>query len=69
MSIRIVTDSNCDLPQDLVAQYGIEVVPLSITIGAQSYLDGVDLSREEFYQRLPSFQAHPTSGVRKEREV
>lgn len=63
MSLRIVTDSNCDLPQDLVDQHGITVVPLYINIGTESYLDGVDISRKEFYQRLPEFKAHPTTSV------
>lgn len=63
MCIRVVTDSNCDLPQDLVDKYGITVVPLYINVGTESYLDGVDLSREEFYQRLPHFKAHPTTSV------
>lgn len=63
MSLRIVTDSNCDLPQDLVDQHGITVVPLYINIGTESYLDGVDISREEFYQGLPEFKVHPTTAV------
>jgi len=61
--IRIVTDSNCDLPQDLIDQYGIAVVPLHINIGRESYLDGVDMSREAFYRGLPGFKAHPTTSV------
>ena len=52
MTIRIVTDSTCDLPPDVLARYGITVVPLYINIGDRGYLDGIDLSREEFYQRL-----------------
>lgn len=63
MSIRIVTDSNCDLPKHLVDQYRIAVVPLYINIGTESYLDGVDLSREAFYQGLRGFKAHPTTSV------
>lgn len=63
MSIRIVTDSNCDLPKDLVNQYGITVVPLYINIGTDSYLDGVEISREAFYQGLPTFRMHPTTSV------
>ena len=63
VSIRIVTDSNCDLPKDLVNQYGITVVPLYINIGTDSYLDGVEISREAFYQGLPTFRMHPTTSV------
>jgi DegV family protein with EDD domain len=63
MSIRIVTDSTCDLPQDVVEAYGITVVPLYINYGNQGFLDGVEISREEFYQRLPDSNPLPTSAT------
>jgi DegV family protein with EDD domain len=63
MSIRIVTDSNCDLPQAIVDEYGITVVPFYINIGTQSYLDVVELSRADFYQGLPDFEAQPMTSV------
>ena len=63
MSVRIVTDSTCDLPAETIARYGIWVIPLYIHVGKQSFLDGVDISREEFYTRLPSFPAHPTTAA------
>lgn len=63
MSIRIVTDSTCDLPADTISRYNIHVVPLYINIGRQSYLDGIDIGREEFYEKLPVFPQHPTTAV------
>lgn len=63
MSIKIVTDSTCDLPAATIAQYGIKVVPLYINVGEQEYLDGIDITREEFYQKLPDFPTHPTTAV------
>jgi DegV family protein with EDD domain len=63
MTIRIVTDSTCDLPEEIIAEYGIAVVPLYINFGNQSYLDGVELSREEFYARLPDCDPPPTTAV------
>ncbi|MBM3150292.1 MAG: hypothetical protein FJZ88_09775 [Chloroflexi bacterium] len=63
MSIRIVTDSTCDLPESVVAEYGITVIPAYINVGDQSYLDGVELSREEFYRRLPDWESLPTTAV------
>ncbi len=63
MSIRIVTDSTCDLPADVIAGYGIRVVPIYINIGKHSYLDGVDISREQFYKSLPTYQVHPTTAA------
>lgn len=63
MSVRIVTDSTCDLPAEIISRYGIHVVPLYINIGKQGYLDGVDMKRDEFYERLPIFKEHPTTAV------
>lgn len=63
MTVRIVTDSTCDLPPELVAQHRIIVVPTCINIGAQSYLDGVEITRQEFYARLPTLSPHPTTSA------
>jgi DegV family protein with EDD domain len=63
MPIKIVTDSNCDLPADLVAEYGVTVVPLYINIGKRSYLDGVEITHAQFYEGLPHFESHPTTSV------
>ena len=63
MAIKIVTDSNCDLPADLVARYGITVMPLYINIGKKSYLDGIEMTHEQFYEGLPHFESHPTTSV------
>jgi len=63
MSVRIVTDSTCDLPAETIARYGIHVIPLYINVGNQGYLDGIDLTREDFYRRLPHFSEHPTTAV------
>jgi DegV family protein with EDD domain len=63
LSIRIVTDSTCDLPEATTNEYGITVVPLYVNIGGQGYLDGIDLSREEFYERLPDYDPPPTTAA------
>ncbi len=52
MILRIVTDSTADLPQSMVAEHAITVVPQYLNFGNQSYLDGVDLLREDFYHKL-----------------
>jgi DegV family protein with EDD domain len=52
VAVRVVTDSACDLPDDLVAKLGIEVVPLSIRFGSEEFVDRQDLSTEEFWRRL-----------------
>ena len=61
MDIRIVTDSTCDLPEPIVARHGITVIPLHIQQGGQTFLDGINLTREEFYHRLPGFRPSPTT--------
>jgi DegV family protein with EDD domain len=63
MTIRIATDSTCDLPQEVIRELKIAVVPLYINIGDKGYLDGVDISRQSFYSNLPSYPTHPTTGV------
>jgi len=63
MSIRIVTDSTCDLPAELIDRYGIHVVPLYINIGDRGYLDGVEITREEFYTNLPTYKVQPTTAA------
>ncbi|MGC9332678.1 MAG: DegV family protein [Anaerolineae bacterium] len=63
MSIRIVTDSNCDLPEAIIDRYNIAVVPFYINIGRQSYLDGLEMSRAQFYEGLPHFDHHPMTSV------
>lgn len=63
MAIRIVTDSTCDLPAETVERLGITVMPLFIHMGGKSYLDGVDITREEFYTQLPELATQPTTAA------
>jgi len=59
MPVKIVTDSTCDLPGEVVTDLDITVVPLYINVGQKSYLDAIDMTRQEFYERLPHFDHHP----------
>jgi DegV family protein with EDD domain len=59
--IALVTDSTCDIPAEWQQQYDISVVPLTIIFGDEQYLDGVDMSAEQFYQRLTKEHKHPTT--------
>ena len=63
MTIKIVTDSTCDLPQRVIQELGIRVVPLFINIGRKGYLDGVEITRKNFYTNLPYYDVHPTTGT------
>ena len=50
--IALVTDSNAQLPPELVKRYGVEVVPLTVTVDGQAMLEGVDLDADAFYARF-----------------
>ena len=63
MKLGIVTDSTSDLPQYLVEEHGVEVVPAILILEGQEYRDGEGLSREEFYKRLPGFKTPPTTAA------
>jgi len=63
MGLRIVTDSTCDLPQETVDAYDITVIPLYINYGDQGFLDGVDISRQKFYESLPDSDPLPTTAT------
>ena len=63
MTIKIVTDSTCDLPSALIERYGITVVPCHIHLGGKCYLDGIELSRQEFYEQLPMCDPPPTTSA------
>jgi DegV family protein with EDD domain len=61
MAVRIVTDSTADLPRQLVKELGITVAPVYVRFGEEVYLDGVDMSEDEFYQRLEKTTVHPST--------
>ena len=61
MKIGFVTDSTSDIPYDVAERNGIEVVPALVNIGDTSYTDGIEISREEFYTRLPGLNPGPTT--------
>ena len=63
MPIRILTDSTCDLPENVIAKYGIDVVPLHIHMGSETFIDGVSITKEEFYQRLPDYDPAPSTAA------
>lgn len=63
MTIKIVTDSTCDLPKDIIQELGISVAPLYINVGDKGFLDGVEITRKDFYTNLPDYDVHPTTGT------
>jgi len=61
MTVKIVTDSTADLPAQLAEELGITVVPVYLRFGDKVYRDRVDMSEDEFYQKLVESPIHPTT--------
>ncbi|MGN0143418.1 MAG: DegV family protein [Clostridium sp.] len=59
--IKIITDSTADLSKDLYDKYDIEVLPLLINFGDDSYLDGVEINPEEVFRRIEKDNVLPTT--------
>lgn len=63
LAVRVVTDSACDLPQALVVEHAIEIVPLTIRFGSEELIDRVELSNEEFWRRLSKADVLPETAA------
>jgi len=62
-NVAIVTDSVADLPPQVAEEFGITVVPLVVRFGTDLYRDGLDLSPDQFYEKLKSSKALPATSV------
>ncbi len=63
MPVRVVVDSTSDIPRERAQQLGIEVAPLLVLFGDDEYRDGIDLTGDEFYQKLSSSPVSPTTSA------
>lgn len=61
--VKVVTDSSCDLPPEMVERLGIAVVPLTIRFGSEEFVDGRDLSTEEFWRRCGAASTLPETAA------
>lgn len=61
--IRIVTDSSCDLPDEVIARHRIEIVPLTIRFGEEELIDREQLTSDEFWHRLTTGQVLPETAA------
>lgn len=59
--IKIITDSTADLPKGLVDKYDIEVLPLVVSFGDESYLDGIDINFKELIAKMNQSDIFPTT--------
>jgi DegV family protein with EDD domain len=61
--VAIVTDSVADLPPEVAKEFGISVVPLVVRFGTDVYRDGLDLTPDEFYEKLKTSKILPVTSV------
>lgn len=61
--VRVVTDSTADIPPEMVDALGITVVPCYVVFGPDSYRDGVELTKEQFYEKLADSREIPTTAT------
>ena len=61
--VKVITDSTSDIPAELVEKLGITVVPSYVMFGTESYRDGIELSRQQFYEKLVSTRDIPTTAA------
>jgi len=57
--IALVTDSTCDLPQEMIDQYQINMLPLNINFGESHYLDKITIQPDQFYTLLKEHREFP----------
>lgn len=63
MPVKIVTDSVCDIPGSVVKELDITVIPVLVRFGEEVFRDGVDITNDQFYQKLVSSDVMPTTAV------
>lgn len=61
--VKVITDSTADIPAELVHKLGITVVPSYVMFGTESYRDGIELSRQQFYEKLVSTREIPSTAA------
>ena len=61
--IRIVTESTADIPRDMVTRLGITIVPSYVVFGTETYRDGVELTKRQFYEKLAATNVIPTTAT------
>lgn len=61
--IKIIADSTCDLSQELLKQYDIDIIPLCIVMGEKSYYDGVETTPEAIYEWADANRTTPKTAA------
>ena len=59
MKIKLIYDSMCDIPEEINNKEFVEMIPLTINIDGKEYKDGIDFTKEEFYNILNNSNSLP----------
>jgi DegV family protein with EDD domain len=59
--IKIVTDSTCDLPVDVLRRYDVHIVPINIQFGRENFKEGIDIDQATFYRKIDELGIIPTT--------
>lgn len=59
MKIKIITDSSSDISKEVAKELDIEIMPLTVIFGEEQYLDGIDITHEEFFDKIENGSVHP----------
>ena len=63
MTVKIVTDSVSDIPSNLASSLDITMVPLTVNFGVESFLDGVEITPQEFFEKITTASSLPTTAA------
>lgn len=63
MTTAIVTDSTSDIPREILDDFNIYQIPVDLTLDNKTYRDGFDLTRNDFYRKLPELKQVPTTAA------
>ena len=63
MTVKVITDSSAGIPAPIVKELDITIIPALVCFGDETYRDGVDMTTDQFYQRLVQDKVHPTTSV------
>jgi DegV family protein with EDD domain len=63
MPVKIVTDSVADIPTEIVKKLDISIIPVLVRFGEETYRDGIDITNDQFYERLVHNKVMPTTAV------
>jgi len=63
MTVKIIADSLGDIPANIVKELGITIIPINVIFGTECFRDGVDLTTDQFYEKLVHSKIMPTTAV------